>query len=190
MPAISKRELLIQTAVELFASQGFHATGIAAILAESGVSKKTLYHHFRSKDELVLAALRHYDGLFRNQFMRQVEAAGDSPRDRLLGVFDVAKLWFSGQNFYGCLFINAVGEYAAPDSPVREISKAFKKLMGEFIHGLCRQLAVARPEELATSLALLLEGAIVTAQVSGKPEAAQTAKKAATVLIDQALSDS
>ncbi|MFB3114561.1 MAG: TetR/AcrR family transcriptional regulator, partial [Nitrospirales bacterium] len=72
LPKLSKRDQLIQTAVKLFAKNGFHATGVDTIAAESGVTKRTLYAHFRSKDELVLAALRQYDGVFRIQFMRRV----------------------------------------------------------------------------------------------------------------------
>ena len=89
-----RREQLIDTAIDLFAKHGFHATGIDRILAVSGVSKKTLYRHFRSKDELILAALRKYDGLFRNNFMREVESRGTTPKERLLAVFDAARAWF------------------------------------------------------------------------------------------------
>jgi len=74
--SLSKRELLIKTALELFAKNGLHATGVDSIVEQSGVTKKTLYAHFRSKDELVLAVLRYYDGLARNEFMRRVESGG------------------------------------------------------------------------------------------------------------------
>jgi len=90
----SKREQLIKTALELFAKNGIHATGIDTIVEHSGVTKKTLYAHFRSKEELVLAVLRQYDELARNEFMRQVESGGKTPRARLLAVFDFAERWF------------------------------------------------------------------------------------------------
>ena len=84
----SKRDLLINTALELFSREGFHATGIDRILSESGVAKMTLYNHFKSKDELILAALRRRDETFRNWFMRTVEASAETPRGRLLASFD------------------------------------------------------------------------------------------------------
>jgi AcrR family transcriptional regulator len=181
----SKREQLIQTAVTLFAKNGIHATGIDTIVEHSGVTKKTLYAHFRSKEELVLAALRHYDGQFRNSFMRQVEAKGRTPKSRLLAVFDVAEAWFRQNNFYGCMFINAVGEHSDPDTSLRNVCGDFKRMMGNFILDLCVKVGARNPQQLAEELALLLEGAIVTAQVSRKPEAAQIAKRAAAVLIEK-----
>lgn len=187
MTSSDRREHLIDTAIRLFAAHGFHATGIDTILKESGVSKKTLYRHFRSKEELILGALRKYDGQFRNGFMREVEAVADTPYDRLLAVFDVAQDWFQQNSFYGCMFINAVGEYSAPDTPIRQACKDFKTMMRGYIVGLCRDLKVRDPEELADEIAMLLEGAIVTAQVSqSRAHAAQVAKAAAKTLIDQA----
>ncbi len=188
MAQSQRREHLIDTAIDLFAERGYHATGIDTILAKSGVSKKTLYRHFRSKEELILAALKKYDGLFRNGFMRQVEQAADTPRDRVLAVFDVAADWFEENNFYGCMYINAIGEYSAADTAIRQVCKEFKTLMRRFIEDLCREAQVRDPAGLAEELALLLEGAIVTAQVSESGRhAAEVAKTAAAALIDQAM---
>jgi AcrR family transcriptional regulator len=188
MSQSQRREHLIDTAMALFSAHGFHATGIDRILAEAGVSKKTLYRHFRSKEELILAALKKYDSLFRNGFMRQVEAKADNPRERLLAVFDVAGDWFAQNNFYGCIFINAIGEYAAPKTAIRQVCKDFKTLMRRYLEDLATQLPATDPAELADELALLLEGAIVTAQVSeNKEKAARVAKTAAAALIDQVM---
>ena len=82
--APSRRDHLVDTALELFIRDGFHATGIDKILAESGVAKMTLYKHFKSKDELILSALRRRDERFRNWFMRAVESRAQAPRQRLL----------------------------------------------------------------------------------------------------------
>tara|TARA_R110000868_G_scaffold57261_4_gene176992 strand:- start:48 stop:665 length:618 start_codon:yes stop_codon:yes gene_type:complete len=186
-----RREQLIDTAIDLFAKHGFHATGIDRILAVSGVSKKTLYRHFRSKDELILAALRKYDGLFRNNFMREVESRGTTPKERLLAVFDAARAWFEDNSFYGCVFINAVGEFSDPDTPIRHICKEFKSLIRGYIEQQCRALGVADAGALAEELSILLEGATVTAQVSqNRGRAAEVAKTAATVLIEKAMSES
>ncbi len=187
MSLSERREHLIDTAIRLFAEHGYHATGIDTILKSAGVSKKTLYRHFRSKDELILAALRKYDGLFRNSFMRQVEEQAATPRDRLLAVFDVAEAWFGQSSFYGCMFINAIGEYSDDDTPIRQVCKEFKALMRSYIRDLCIQAEIPDGALLAEELALLLEGAIVTAQVSqDRQRAARIAKIAAGALIERA----
>lgn len=187
-PSSSKREQLIQTALELFGKNGIHATGIDTIVERSGVTKKTLYAHFRSKEELVLAVLRQYDGMARNEFMRRVESGRKTPKARLLAIFDFAERWFQQNNFYGCLFINTIGEYSDKDTPIRQICKDYKKLVKGYILSLCEQAGVTKPQKLAEELALLLEGATVTAQVSQNPKTAKIAKRAAEALIDKATS--
>ena len=90
--ASTRRDHLVDTALKLFARGGFHATGIDTILAEAGVAKMTLYNHFRSKEELILAVLRRRDELFRNWFVKRVEQQADQPRQRLIAMFDVLGL--------------------------------------------------------------------------------------------------
>jgi len=184
---LSKRDQLIQTGFELFAKNGIHATGVDSIAEQSGVTKKTLYAHFRTKEELVLEVLRHYDGMARKEFMRKVESGGKTAKERLLAIFDFAERWFQQSNFYGCLFINTIGEYSDKDTPIRQICKDYKKLVKGYIFSLCEQIGADNPQALAEELSLLLEGATVTAQVSQNPKAAKIAKRAAKVLIDQAL---
>ncbi len=122
--APSRRDHLVDTALELFIRDGFHATGIDKILAESGVAKMTLYKHFKSKDELILSALRRRDEHFRNWFMRAVESRAREPRQRLLAIFDALDEWFSGRDFNGCMFINASAEFARPDDPIHVAGQA------------------------------------------------------------------
>ena len=183
---LSKRDQLIQTALELFAKNGIHATGVDSIVEQSGVTKKTLYAHFRSKEELVLAVLRQYDELARKDFMRRVESGGKTPRARLLAVFDFAERWFQQSNFYGCLFINTIGEYSDKGTPIRQICKEYKKLVKGYIRELCEQAGASDPQGLAEELAMLLEGATVTAQVSQNAKTAKIAKRVAKALIDKA----
>jgi len=185
MGRLPRREHIINTAIELFREYGYHATGIDRIIDEAGVSKKTLYAHFRSKEELLIAALRQYDGLFRNNFMRKVDQAAKTPREKLLAIFDVAETWFSQNKFFGCMFINVIGEYSKKDSPVRDICKQFKQLMRTYFKELCVEAGAKEPDLLADKLALLFEGAVVTSQVSQKLEAAKTAKEIAKSLIAQ-----
>lgn len=183
----SKREQLINTATRLYAQNGFHNTGIDTILAEAGIAKRTLYNHFRTKNELILAVLRQHDSEFRNYFMRQVEAASEKPQDRLLAIFDVAEKWYAQNDFYGCLFINAIGEYSEAESALREVCREYKKLLRAYIADLAKEAGAKEPEELADALALLLEGATVTEQVSQTKNAAMIAKRVASELIAKAM---
>lgn len=186
MVEISRREHLINIAIDMFAQHGFHATGVDTLLAKAGMSKRTLYTYFRSKEELILAVLRHKDGLARNRLMTNVGRAGSTPEARLLAVYDAAEVWFKRKDFFGCMFINAVGEYGEAESPIRQVCMDYKKLTRAYLLGLCKQLEVAEPEALADQLALLLEGSIVTAQVSRNSQAATTAKTMAKILIEDA----
>lgn len=182
----NRRDHLIDTALDLFYREGFHATGIDRILSKSGVAKMTLYNHFKSKDELILAALRRRDETFRNWFMRAVERRARSPRERLLALFDVLGDWTREPGFSGCMFINAAAEYGDCDHPVHAIAAEHKRLMIAYIRGLAEQAGADAPERLAERLDLLMEGVIVIAQLCGKADAADTARGAAEVLIREA----
>ena len=181
-----KREHLIETALELFSRNGFHGVGIDTILKKSGVAKRTLYNHFKSKDELILAVLRHYDERFRNFFMRTVERKAGDPKDRLLAVFDVAGQWFRKDDFYGCIYVGAAGEYPENGTAIRNTCREFKGLMLGYIRSLAQEAELKKPSELAEQLLLLLEGAITMAQINNSPLSAKQAKSAAKVLIANA----
>lgn len=182
----SKRDHLVETALTLFKRHGFHATGIDRVIAESGVARMTLYNHFKSKDELILAVLRRRDEMFRNWFMRRVEKAAADGRGRLLFMFDVLGEWFAGDDFTGCMFINASAEFAERDDPIHRAAAEHKALVLEFIEGLTLDTGAARPKALAAGLFLLVEGAIVAAHVMGRKDAAQAAKRSAEALMRDA----
>lgn len=182
-----KRQQLIETAIKLFAEHGFHATGIDRIAEVAGVTKKTLYNHFRSKEELILAALKHHDGLFRNFFMKSVSQRSSDPYERLLAIYDVAHDWFAREDFFGCIFINAISEYAHRNQAIQETCQNYKGLILSYIEELATSAQVKDPQALAQALGLLLEGSIVTAQVTGNSDSAVTAKAAARVLLNNAL---
>lgn len=185
MPALSKREQIVSVALKLFYQNGFHATGIDRIIKEAGVSKKTLYNHFKSKDELVLAALRKRDELFRNNLMRKTERLGSTAKERLLSVFDAIGEWLHEKDFVGCMFINASAEYSKADNPSHILCAEHKRLVREYIRDLAVQAEMDNPEELSQQLNLLIEGAIVDAHVSGNKNAAGQAKNIALILVNQ-----
>jgi len=181
-----KRDRLVETALALFNRNGIHATGIDAILAEAGLAKMTLYNHFKSKDELVLACLRRADEKMRNTFMRQIEQRASVPRERLLALFDALGEWFRSADFHGCNFVNACAEYTQPNHPIHRAAAEHKQLMFDYVAQLAK--AAGAPDAiLAERLTLLAEGATAIAHVSGDRDAAARAKRAAAVLIDAAL---
>jgi len=190
----SRREHLVDTATQLFSRHGYRATGIDTILAEAGVAKMTLYNHFKSKDELIVAALRRRDELFRNNLMKFVEAGDRDPTSQILAIFDCLDSWFNETDFHGCMFINASAEFCDPDSPPRRVAAEHKLEILRYITGLCKGAKLNDPEELARQINLLIEGAIVVAHVVGRvnnnnhtpSEAAQRAKTMAAKLIEDA----
>ena len=185
--ASRKRDLLVDTALELFYQDGFHATGIDRILETAGVARMTLYNHFKSKDELIVAVLRRRDEKFRNWFMRTVERLASKPEDRLLAVYDALKEWFSSKDFCGCMFINASAEFGNPEDPIHRVAAEHKQLIRRYLGEIANETRITEPEALADELMLLMEGAIVMAHVAGDENAAVRAKQGAQKLLQQAL---
>lgn len=180
------RAQIIDTATRLFIEHGFHNTGVDIIIRESGVAKRTLYRHFPSKEDLIVAVLKTYNENFSRSLIERTEGASTNPKERLLYLFDLVNEWFHDKSFFGCMFINAVGEFSARESEIRTVCKDFKATIRTYIESLCREAQLNAPEELAKRLALLIEGAIVTTQVSQLPDAGSTAKQAAVLLIEAA----
>lgn len=185
--ASGKRDHLVETALDLFYNAGFHATGIDKILETAGVARMTLYNHFKSKDELIVAVLRRRDEKFRNWFMRTVERLASKPQDRLLAIFVAMEEWFSSDGFSGCMFINASAEFADADDPIHMVAAEHKHLVLRYLRDLAVETGVAEPGELANELMLLMEGSIVMAYVAGDRQAAARAGRAAEKLLFSAL---
>ncbi|MBT3305589.1 MAG: TetR/AcrR family transcriptional regulator [Alphaproteobacteria bacterium] len=183
--ASAKREHLVDTALDLFYQGGFHATGVDEIIEKAGVARMTLYNHFKSKDELILATLRKRDKKFRNWFMRTVERLGKAPEGRLLAIFDTLEEWFTGKEYSGCMFINASAEFANPKDPIKMAASEHKNLVLKYVSELAMAAGALRPGELADGIMLLMEGAIVMSYVTGDKKAAARGKKAAKILIQQ-----
>ncbi|SUD85120.1 TetR/AcrR family transcriptional regulator [Stutzerimonas nitrititolerans] len=183
--ALNKRDQLIEKAQELFYREGYHATGIDRILAESGVAKMTLYKHFKSKEDLILAVLeiRH-----RTMIERLRERASRlPPREALLAVFDgLHNMIHSTDQFCGCLFVNAAAEYQDREHPIHRRSCAYKAELQTYLRDLLEQLAAPHPQQLARQLQYLLEGALSMAHIEGPGEQARDAKEAAQVLLSAA----
>lgn len=185
--ATSPREVLIETALALFARHGFQAVGIDRLLSEAGVAKMTLYKHFPSKDELILEVLRRRDERWREWLQDRIRAKTRDPRGQLLAVFDALGEWFGDPDFNGCLFINATAEFGGNQEAVRSLAAAHKQQLKDDLAQLAEAAGADDPEALARALVLLVEGSIVVAHVEGRYDAADDAKRAAEVLLASAL---
>ena len=185
--ASKKRDQLIDTALRLFACHGYRATGIDTILAEAGVAKMTLYHHFKSKDELIVAALRRRDAEWREWFIGRVTKRAATPRERLLAVFDVIEEWFRNKDFHGCSFGRAATEFRDPKHSVHKMALEHKQQMLAYFRELAAAAGATDPELLAQQISLLVEGAIIHMEVFREPQAARIADAAAKELVGKAL---
>lgn len=183
----NKRDELVRKALQVFYRDGFHATGMDKLVAETGVSKTSMYKHFRTKEELILAALRLRDENFRNWFLRRIEELADTPAEQLIASFDALKEWFEEESFRGCMFIKAGAEYQDKDHPIHVQAAEHKRVLLEYFTELARKAGARNPEKLGCQLLLLKEGAIVTAVLLKSCDPAQDAKEAAQVLLDNAL---
>jgi AcrR family transcriptional regulator len=172
------KERILQTADRLFYLRGIRAIGVDTIAAEIGISKRTLYNHFPSKDELIAAYLK-------RRFV--IASPTEKPAtDQILGYFDALERRFSAKDFRGCPFVNAVAELGPEDRAVKKIAVAFKEARRLWFRDLLRQIDVADAEALSTQLVLLVDGSIAQDLVRDDPAMARAAKAAAAVLLKNA----
>jgi AcrR family transcriptional regulator len=178
------RRRLLEAADRLFYQEGIRSVGIDRIIAEAGVAKMTLYSHFPSKDDLILAVLENREARIGEFFRKAIHRHGRKGKDKLAAFFAALKEWFQSPEFRGCAFINATIELADPQHP----GSKFARCQKERFNGMLRELIADSLGKEATrflpAVSLLVEGAIVTAQVQGHPGAADVARDAARRLLE------
>ncbi|GAB7523344.1 TetR/AcrR family transcriptional regulator [Paraburkholderia sp. 2C] len=186
----SARDRLLEAAEALIYAGGIHATGVDAIVKQSGTARKSFYTYFESKDALVAAALERRDERWMKWFIEGTLRHGKRPHARLLGMFDVLREWFISDGFHGCAFLNAAGEIASPDDPIRVVAREHKERLLAFVRTQCDEFVASigvdarRAARLSRQLLVLLDGAIGVALVSGDPDAALDARSAAEHVLD------
>jgi AcrR family transcriptional regulator len=185
------RRRILETADELFSQRGIRAVGIDELIASANVSKATLYRHFASKEDVVLAFLQRREQQWTREFLEaEARRRGSTPRERLLAIFDVFDEWFHRDDFEGCSFINVLLETTDREDPVRTASAAHL----EYIRGVVSRLAeeaglsAADAEEFARAWHILMKGSIVAAG-EGDKLAAQRARSVGSLLLDRYLGD-
>ncbi|WP_345752660.1 TetR/AcrR family transcriptional regulator [Microbacterium rhizophilus] len=183
MTDVDVREQIVEAADRLFYGRGIGTVGMDAVRDAAGVSLKTIYRQFPSKEQLVLGVLAHRHALWTRGIDGAVARAG-SARDRLLAVYDHLANWFDDDDFRGCGFINAFGELGATSPAVAEAVRAHKVSFQDYVDRLVAEAGA--PPALGPQLAILAEGAQTTAAIIGTSESAGVAREAAATLIDAA----
>jgi AcrR family transcriptional regulator len=178
------RERLLAAANELFYAEGVHTVGIDRVIEHAGVAKATLYSAFGSKDELIRAYLTRRHEVWKEGVAEKL-ATCDTPRDRLLGVFDWLSERFARPGFHGCAFMNACAE-GRPGGPAKEPADAYRESVRSLFSELAAAAGAVDPEHLAGQLALLYDGATVAARMDENPGVGGTAREIAATLIDAA----
>lgn len=180
------RQRILETAERLFYAEGVRAVGIDRIIAEAEVAKMTLYNHFASKDDLILAVLEYreikFDAMFERWMGRHVKAG----QNRLEAFFGALKDWFKSSGFRGCMFINSCVELADAEHAGSQFSAQHKERFHEMLKLIISEVAGAKVAKTsAPAVALLVEGAIVTAVMEQSPHPADVARDAAIKLVAQ-----
>ena len=161
----SARERILATANELFYRDGIHATGVDTVVEQSGVSKTSLYRTFRSKDELVAAFVTERDRSFWTWWDRLEERYAEDPRALLEALLSAIAKLIGHQAYRGCPFLNLATEIPDPDHPGRVIAQANKQEMRRRLTTVVAKLGASDPDRVASQLALLINGAMVTGLV-------------------------
>ena len=186
--AARKREHVVTVARRMFCASGFHAVSIDAIIEEAGVARMTVYKNFQSKEELIVAALRQEDLLFRQWLAASIEARSTQPEHRIFQLFMALHERFDAEGYYGCAFIRASIEFPDPQHPVHRTAREHKEMIRSYLRGLASDTGARNPVVLAEQLYILLEGAITASQLHREPWPADYAGQAAQQLVKAARS--
>lgn len=176
-------ERVLRAASELFYREGIHAVGVDTIAAAAGVTKKTLYDQFSSKEALAVAYLRRRDARWREYLESELAQVPAGGTERILAIFDIAGRWAIDNSAKGCSAINARAETDDPESPIAAEAIRQKKWLRDLLEQLCREASVADPAQTADSLMLLYEGGLVTMGMGTFPQPFAVGRDAAARLL-------
>jgi AcrR family transcriptional regulator len=179
------RERILDTAYELFSHRGVHDVGVDELVERAGVAKATLYKHFASKDELVLAFLEQREQIWTYGWVeKEARRRGGTPQEQLLAIFDVFDEWFRSDDFEGCSFINTLLEFGDLDHPIGRASADYLDNIRSVIGNLALEAELREPDGFALSWHILMKGSIVQA-AEGDRDAAKRARVLGALLIER-----
>jgi AcrR family transcriptional regulator len=178
------RGRILDSAYELFARRGTRAVGIDEVVEHASVAKATLYRHFPSKDDLVLAFLERRERLWTREWVEaEARRRGSTPEEQLLAIFDLFDEWFHRDDFEGCSFINVLLE-TDREHPVGRASAVHLENIRSILRTLAQEAGLRDPEAFAHSWHILMKGSIVAAG-EGDVDAARRAKPMGKALLEQ-----
>ena len=177
-----KRQEIVEQAMRLFYDGGFHATGVDAVMAGTGISKRTLYKYFPSKEHLIQAVLDHYGSLAEDALFGPAERHAD-PRERILALFDIRRAVMNGDNCLGCLAMKAAQEYKGKHPGIEEMGKRSSLLFEDRLARWCAEAGIENARETARQVALILQGAVLTSQMRGDTAVFDDAKAVVVKLL-------
>ncbi|MBB3175415.1 AcrR family transcriptional regulator [Endobacter medicaginis] len=179
-----KRQQLLDTATRLFAEHGYQAVGVDRILAESGIAKATLYKFFPAKEDLVAEVLaQRRAGI--DAALAEAVRRKRSARTQLRAVFDWYDDWMRGEEFHGCMFMHAAAEHGSHHQAVLRAVAEQKAELVEVIAGILERggMAQSAAAGLASTMVILIDGAIIAREALGNRDAAAQAWSAAQALL-------
>lgn len=171
----SKRQQIIAAAYKVFYESGFHAAGVDRLLANTGISKRTLYKHFRSKEELIAATISHYQQETFNALAAELGKRAKDPKQKILEIFRLKKEAFEQGDFTGCFATNAKLEFEGKHPIIEQSCTTYVRSVEGYIGALCQEAKIPNPKAAASKLVMLLQGAIVYTQSSHNPKAIDNA---------------
>jgi AcrR family transcriptional regulator len=181
---VSARDRILDASYELFSQRGIRAVGVNQVIERADVATATLYRHFPSKDELVLAFLQLREQRWTKDFVEAGAISRSSdPEQQLLAIFDVFDEWFHRNDFEACSFINVLLEMG-PEHPAGGASVWHLEQIRSIVRRLAEEAGLRDTESLARSFHILMKGSIVAAS-EGDTQAAQRSKSMASLLIEQ-----
>jgi AcrR family transcriptional regulator len=181
---LGARERILDTAYELFARSGIRSVGIDEVIARAGVAKATLYRHFASKDDLVVAFLELREQRWTLAWVEaEARRRGSTAEEQLLAIFDLFDEWFHRDDFEACSFINVLLEMG-PAHPAGRASIVHLENIRSVVSRLAEEAGLREPESFARSWHILMKGSIVSA-TEGDADAARRARAIARLLIGE-----
>jgi AcrR family transcriptional regulator len=183
---VAPKDQVFQTAARLFYQNGYRAVGVDTIAAESGIGKMTLYRHYPSKDDLIVAYLKDSNVEFWSYFEKSIKDAL-TPREKLLAFFQALQDYVTTPECYGCPFLNVATEYPESDYPGHQVAIEHKQTVRARFRQLAKEAGAKKPDVLADQLFLLMDGAYMASRMFGAKNPAAHLAEAARIFIDSAL---
>lgn len=178
------RQRILDVATDLFYREGIRSVGVDTIVEKSGVGKATLYRHFPTKDDLIVAYLEAEESQYWEQWEASIAPCEGAPREQLLALFDAMIERWMGPRYRGCAFLNALTEFSEPEHPVHQLALKNKRTVRARLYQLCQQASARHPDVLADQLFLLNNGGLALVPIFGVTGPVAQLKVLATALID------